>query len=74
MTQSKSKSMSNQIDNDLNNPDNYVFGIFYYNPKDKRVILPKLDRYRGYTINTGNIYTWLILLGVVVAILLASIL
>jgi len=44
---------------EINNPDNYKLSVFYYNPKDKRVIVPKLDIYRGWTLNFGNIYTYM---------------
>ncbi len=48
------------MDRDIDNPDNYKFGILYFNPKDKRIIVPKIDRYRGWTLNFGNKYAYLL--------------
>jgi uncharacterized membrane protein len=59
--------MKQKIDKEINDPENYKFGILYYNPADKRVIVPKQDRYRGWTINFGNIYAYL-LIALVVAL------
>jgi len=53
--------MKHKIDRNISDPNNYKFGIFYYNPADKRVIVPKQDRYRGWTINFGNIYAYLLI-------------
>lgn len=56
------------LDNDIKNPDNYKLHIFYYNPKDKRIIVPKQDRYRGWTLNFGNRFTYIIILSIASAI------
>lgn len=53
--------MKNKIDPEVDNPDNYKFTIFYFNSNDKRVIVPKRNRYFGWTLNFGNIYAYLIL-------------
>lgn len=42
-------------------PDNYKWGIFYFNPKDPRMILPKRNPYMGLTLNFANPYSYLIL-------------
>ena len=49
------------MDNPINNPDNWKFGIFYYNPGDKRLFLPKRNPALGYTLNFGNPYCYLII-------------
>lgn len=38
----------------LNDPDNWIWGIFYYNPKDKRLFPPKKIKAFGYTTNFAN--------------------
>jgi len=43
-----------------NNPDNYKWYIFYYNPKDKRIFVPKINRWFGWTLNFGNLYSYLV--------------
>lgn len=62
------------IDNDIKNPKNYIAGIFYCNKNDKRIIVPKQDRYRGWTINFGNRFTYIILVSIAVFILIYQLL
>jgi len=38
----------------LNEPNNWIWGIFYYNPKDKRLFPPKKIKEFGYTTNFAN--------------------
>ena len=56
----------------IEDPDNYKWGIFYFNKKDSRVILPKRNPYTGFTVNFANPFTYLILLGIIAAILVAN--
>ncbi|MBE8727201.1 DUF5808 domain-containing protein [Flavobacterium hungaricum] len=35
-------------------PDNWIWGMFYYNPKDARLFPPKKVRELGWTINFAN--------------------
>ncbi|OXA71887.1 hypothetical protein B0A67_09770 [Flavobacterium aquidurense] len=37
-----------------NDPNNWVWGLFYYNPKDNRLLCPKRIKQLGLTINFGN--------------------
>jgi uncharacterized membrane protein len=60
--------MNNQTDN----PENYRMGFIYFNKNDKRVIVPKQDRLRGYTFNFANPITYLLIIGIIVVILAAS--
>ncbi|MDY6800005.1 MAG: DUF5808 domain-containing protein [Bacteroidota bacterium] len=64
--------MNTELDRKLNNPDNYKFHIFYYNPRDKRIIVPKQDKWRGWTLNFGNIYAYLVILLLILIMILAS--
>ncbi len=48
-----------------NNPDNYKWGIFYFNPKDYRVFVPKRNIGMGWTLNFANPYSYLIILGII---------
>ncbi len=50
-----------ELDNMGNDPDNYIWGIFYFNPKDYRIILPKRNKYLGWTLNFAKVETYLIL-------------
>jgi uncharacterized membrane protein len=49
----------------IQDPTNYRFGIFYFNRKDKRVIVPKRFAVMGWTLNFGNIFSWLLILSMV---------
>ena len=48
----------NQSDTSLQNSDksHWILGIFYFNPKDKRLMPPKRTGL-GWTINFGNPYS-----------------
>ncbi|WP_035653349.1 DUF5808 domain-containing protein [Flavobacterium sp. ASV13] len=37
-----------------NDPNNWVWGMFYYNPEDKRMFPPKRIKEFGWTINFAN--------------------
>jgi len=57
------------LDRNVDNPENYKFQVFYYNPKDKRIIVPKQDKNRGWTLNFGNRFTYIILLVICLVII-----
>ncbi|HDO26837.1 MAG TPA: hypothetical protein ENH02_01850 [Bacteroidetes bacterium] len=50
------------------NPDNWKW-IFYFNPKDPRITVPKMNPLFGWTLNLGNLYSYLIIIGFVLIIL-----
>ncbi|OXA82483.1 hypothetical protein SAMN05444397_107205 [Flavobacterium aquidurense] len=37
-----------------NDPNNWIWGIFYYNPEDSRLFPPKKIKQLGWTINFAN--------------------
>lgn len=37
-----------------NDPDNWHWGMFYYNKQDKRMFVPKKLKWAGFTINFAN--------------------
>jgi len=53
-----------------NNPDNWKW-IFYVNPQDPRLFVPKINPGFGWTLNFGNTYTITGLI-LIVAIILAA--
>jgi uncharacterized membrane protein len=69
------KSDFDQIhnDNEINNPSNYKWGFLYYNKKDKRIVLPKYQRERGWTVNFANPLSYLFILLIIVIIVSFSI-
>lgn len=43
-------------------PDNYILGLFYFNSRDPRIILPKRNPYLGWTLNFANPFSFLFIL------------
>ena len=43
------------------NPEHYKWGLFYFNPDDPRVILPKRAQWMGWTMNFANPWLYVIL-------------
>lgn len=39
---------------DNSDPKNWKYGIFYFNPNDKRLFPPKRNPYMGWTVNFAN--------------------
>jgi uncharacterized membrane protein len=61
------------MDNMRRDPENYVWGIFYFNRKDSRVLLPKRNNWRGWTLNFASLYTYLILIAIIALALFCKI-
>jgi uncharacterized membrane protein len=61
-----------QFENDrmIDDPMNYKWGIFYFNRKDSRIVVPKRFKWMGWTMNFGNIYTYLFLILIIAAVIL----
>lgn len=59
--------------NDLNdptqNPENYKFGLLYFNSKDSRYIVPKRTASTGWAINFAKPRTYLVVLLVILIII-----
>ena len=53
----------------LNTDDNYKWGIFYFNPDDQRIIVPKREPGLGWTLNFARFYTWFILFVIILIII-----
>lgn len=66
------KTNFNEFESDrmINEPTNYRGGIFYFNPNDKRIVLPKRNKMMGWTLNFANIYSYLIILGIIAVALI----
>lgn len=62
----KSNFEQNLQDKMIENPENYKWGIFYFNPKDTRIMVPKRKQWMGWTLNFANIYSFFILLGILI--------
>jgi uncharacterized membrane protein len=42
--------MNDDFDPNVHDPENYWLGLFYFNPKDTRVLVPKRTRGLGWTV------------------------
>ncbi|RYD55458.1 MAG: hypothetical protein EOP56_15825 [Sphingobacteriales bacterium] len=49
-------------------PENWKLWMFYFNPKDKRLLPPKRVKGMGWTVNFGNPYSILALAGLLAVI------
>ena len=52
----------------VDDENNYLAGVFYSNPNDKRVFVPKRIRAMGWSVNFANPYTYLFFLIVIILI------
>lgn len=59
----------NHLDQMRNNPDNYLWGIFYFNKKDYRYVLPKRNKMMGWTFNFAHPVTYIFLLAFILIII-----
>jgi uncharacterized membrane protein len=68
------KTNFDQFENDrmTDDPLNYKIGIFYFNPKDRRIVVPKHSRMMGWTLNFANSYTYLLIFGLIAVGLIVS--
>ena len=61
----KTRFDPDKFDNNRTNPEYYKWGIFYYNPQDSRIILPKRIPWMGWTLNFANLWSYIIILGII---------
>lgn len=50
------------------NPQFYKWGVFYYNPDDERILVPKRVKAMGWTFNFAKpeVYHFLFIVGIVI--------
>ena len=68
MSEKPSKETMEQWSNDHNNWK--FFGLFYYNPQDKRIFPPKRFAWMGWTVNFANTKSVLVFLIMIIAIII----
>lgn len=49
-----------------NDPDNYVWGIFYFNRQDHRFLVPKRNQWMGWTFNFASPFSYLLILALII--------
>lgn len=62
------KTQKSNYDLMSKNPDNWK-GVFYFNRKDPRFIVPKINPALGWTLNFGNPFTYMVILVIVILII-----
>lgn len=66
--QNQDKPDKETLDKWHRDPNNWKWGVFYFNKKDKRLLPPKRFKYMGWTINFANPYSILTLIALVILI------
>jgi uncharacterized membrane protein len=61
-----------EIENTMNKNPNNRKGIFYFNRKDYRLIVPKNNPYLGWTLNFASPYTYLFLIAMLAIVLISE--
>jgi uncharacterized membrane protein len=54
-----------QKDRMKTDPDNYKWGLFYFNRSDPRILVPKRNNMMGWTLNFASPYSYLFLVAIV---------
>lgn len=54
-------------------PDKYKWGLFYFNPQDKRAIVPKRNMALGFTMNFAQPLAWVLIIGLILFVILTSV-
>jgi len=68
----KTQFEQNELDRMREDPDNYVWGFFYSNHKDPRVLVPRKTGI-GLSPNFANPYSYLLIIGIILLILIGNI-
>jgi uncharacterized membrane protein len=58
------------LDNWHKDPNNWIWGIFYYNKADRRIFPPKRMKWAGWTVNFGNPTSVLVFLAFIVFLII----
>jgi uncharacterized membrane protein len=61
----KTKLEKELLDAMSKNPDNWKAGVIYFNKKDPRIIVPKLNQYLGWTINFASPYAYALIIAII---------
>ncbi|HBF87704.1 MAG TPA: hypothetical protein DDX39_03595 [Bacteroidales bacterium] len=61
-----------QIQESMSKNPNKWRGIFYYNPKDPRIIVPKLNPMLGWTVNFSSPYAYITIIGIIVIVIAST--
>ena len=68
----ESKASKETLEKWSKDPKNWVWGMFYYNKEDQRLILPKRIAWMGLTINFANYKSVLFIIGIFFFVFIVS--
>jgi uncharacterized membrane protein len=68
----ESKPSKETLEKWSKDPNNWIWGMFYYNKKDQRLILPKRIAWMGLTINFANYKSVLLMIGIFFFVFIVS--
>jgi uncharacterized membrane protein len=66
------KPTKETLENWHKDPNNWKWGWFYNNKEDKRIFLPKRNKYLGWTVNFANPISIISLIVITITIILIS--
>lgn len=66
------KPTKETLENWHKDPNNWKWGIFYFNKNDQRIFPPKRNKYLGWTVNFANPFSIISLIVLVAIIVLVS--
>jgi len=61
----KSKFNPDNLTRVEKDPAHYKWGLFYFNPDDTRIIVPKRAQWMGWTLNFANLWSYVIIAGII---------
>jgi uncharacterized membrane protein len=67
----KTKLDKKFLDEMSKNPNNWK-GVFYFNRKDPRLVVPKLAPSLGWTLNFSSPYAYLTIIGIILVTILSK--
>ena len=68
----ESKPSKETLEKWSKDPNNWVWGIFYYNKEDQRLMPPKRIAWMGWTINFANYKSVLFMIGIFFFVFIVS--
>ena len=67
----KTRPSQQMLESMSRNPDNWK-GVFYFNRKDPRLMVPKQIPALGWTLNFASPYSWITLGGIILIVIVSS--
>lgn len=67
----KNKLEKVMLDSMRTDPGNWK-GPFYFNPRDRRLLVPKYNPYMGWTFNFASPWSWITFIAIILIVILFS--